>query len=72
MAERKGAAKRCVLTNGPAIVVRSRVAFTRSAVTTPTVALGPDRAPPAGAATRTALRRLRSAAGAGGAAFSPA
>ena len=41
MAERKGAAKRCVLTNGPAIVVRSRVAFTRSAVTTPTVALGP-------------------------------
>ena len=47
MAERKGAAKRCVLTNGPAIVVPSRVAFTRSAVTTPNRELGANGAPPA-------------------------
>ena len=56
MAERKGAAKRCVLTNGPAIVVPSRVAFTRSAVTTPNRELGaPAAHSPTAALARATL-----------------
>ena len=77
----KGTAKRNVTSsgNGSAIVVASgvqpaqqsgRLVMSGDAGYCPRHAR--NRAPPAGAAARTALRRLRSAAGAGGAAFSPA